>query len=148
MSVSPGGLCGTWPGGKRSCHDTAPQGTSAASVPRGNQSFPKDKTSSAPGALMAHPCPPPHTGVVVGRWRLSFFILSGGQTQPAAELCDFVHFGGSLLGIWPFLTWSWTSSAAFLKDDCSDEAINYKADLTVCSGLNKFASLTFPDNCF
>lgn len=42
------------------------------------------------------------------------------------------------------LSYSLTSSTAFLKDDCSDEAINYKADLTVYSGLNKFASLTFP----
>lgn len=94
--------------------------------------------------LTANPCPPPHAGVVAGQWCLSFFIFSWGQNWPAAELCDFVHFGGSLLEIWLFLTWLWTSGAAFLKDDCSDEAINYKADLTMCSGLNKFASLTFP----
>lgn len=89
MSESPRGVCDTWPGGKRSCPDAAP--------------FPQDKTRGVPGVLTAQPYPILHARVVGCCWRLSHFILSRGQTRPAAELHDFIHFGGSPLGIWPFL---------------------------------------------
>lgn len=41
-------------------------GMTAKAMPWGNKSFAQDKTSGALGALMALPCPPLHTGLLVG----------------------------------------------------------------------------------
>lgn len=133
LCVSPRGLWGTRAGGKQSCHDTTPPGGITAKVmPWASKSCPWDKTSATLGALMAPPCPPlgAYCLLVGPGWCHCLFIISGGRAWPPAQLDDFIQSGRSLLGIWPFLTQSSTSSTAFLRDDCSDEAINYKADLT------------------